>query len=97
MKYKKILIKISGELLADKINNSILSIDKLNLVASIIKECVKKNIRICIVVGAGNIWRGKQFCHQIKIDQTTSDHVGMLSTIINAVALKNIIDIKICF
>ena len=94
MKYKKILIKISGELLADKINNSILSIEKLNIIASIIKICSEKNINVCIVVGAGNIWRGKQFSHQMKIDQTTSDHVGMLSTIINAVALKNIIETK---
>ena len=83
MKYKRVLIKLSGEFLA-KDNNTGIDFDKLLSLADIIKSNVEKGIQIAIVVGGGNFWRGRS---NTVMDSTTSDHIGMLATTMNALAL----------
>lgn len=94
--YKRILLKISGESIADKDKNQTLNCEKLNAIAKEIKNLSNKGLQVGIVIGAGNIWRGK-FAKKINIDPAEADYMGMLGTIINATALasalKNI-DVK---
>lgn len=91
MKYKRILIKISGEALTDTKTHSILDLKKLEEIARVVKTLHKNKVQVAIVVGAGNIWRGK-LAQNIKIDQATGDYMGMIATIINATALSNTIE-----
>jgi len=91
MKYKRILIKISGEALADEKNHLILDKTKLNSIAKVINKIHKEGTQVAIVVGAGNIWRGK-LSNSINIEQATGDYMGMIATIINATALSNAIE-----
>lgn len=86
-KYKRVLVKLSGEALQDKQNSAILDSNKLNEVAVAIKDMVDQGVEVCIVVGAGNIWRGR-LAETIGIDRSEADYMGMLGTIINAVAVK---------
>ena len=86
-KYKRVLVKLSGEALQDKQNSAILDSQKLNEVAIAIKDMVDQGVEVCIVVGAGNIWRGR-LAETIGIDRSEADYMGMLGTIINAVAVK---------
>ena len=85
--YKRILIKLSGEALADHNENLILGANNLNKVGETIKTISANGTQVCIVVGAGNIWRGR-LAESIGIDQSDADYMGMLGTIINASALK---------
>lgn len=89
--YKRVLLKLSGEALADKNNNMILENYSLDQVAASIKLMVDKGMEIAVVVGAGNIWRGK-LAKQIGIERSTADYMGMLGTIINALALQSAIE-----
>lgn len=86
-KYKRVLVKLSGEALQDKQNSAILDSNKLNEVAIAIRDMVDQGVEVCIVVGAGNIWRGR-LAETIGIDRSEADYMGMLGTIINAVAVK---------
>lgn len=90
-KYKRILLKLSGEALADKNENVILESYSLDRVAESIKMMVDKGMEVAVVVGAGNIWRGK-LAKQIGIESSTADYMGMLGTIINALALQSAIE-----
>lgn len=91
-KYKRILIKLSGEALSDEKNHLILSRKKLENIANVVNYIVtKEKIQVSIVVGAGNIWRGK-LAKDMNIDQATGDYMGMIATIINATALSNAIE-----
>jgi len=90
-KYKRILLKLSGEALADKNNNVILASYSLDQVAASIKRMIDKGVQVAVVVGAGNIWRGK-LAEQIGIERSTADYMGMLGTIINALALQSAIE-----
>ncbi|MFA5575837.1 MAG: UMP kinase [Tissierellaceae bacterium] len=83
--FKRIVLKISGEALAGAKGNGI-DIDTLNLISSQVKELHKLGIQISIVVGGGNFWRGKS---SKEIDRTTSDYIGMLGTVMNALALQD--------
>ena len=90
--YKRIVLKISGESLAgDKANGSILDISILNDYAKVIKELVNVGVQVSIVVGAGNIWRGK-IAENMGMDRATGDYMGMLGTIMNALAIQNILE-----
>lgn len=89
--YKRVLLKLSGEALADKNNNVILASFSLDKIAEAIKRMVDKGIQVAIVVGAGNIWRGK-LATQIGIESATADYMGMLGTIINSLALQSAIE-----
>ena len=89
--YKKIVIKISGEALADKNNHMILDSEKLMHVAEVVKSVVELGVEVGIVVGAGNIWRGK-LAQKIGIEPSTADYMGMLGTIMNALAIQSAIE-----
>ncbi len=88
IKYKRALIKLSGEALAGA-NGFGIDADAVNNVISQIKEAVNKGVQIGIVVGGGNFWRGRQ---GTDMDRTTADHMGMLATVINALALQDALE-----
>lgn len=83
-RYKRILLKLSGEALADK--NGILDFDFIAAVAEVLKKCVDAGIEVGVIVGAGNIWRGRQGG---EMNRTRADSMGMLATTINALALQD--------
>lgn len=89
-KYRRVLLKISGEALAgdDKYG---LNFDVLNTVAAAIKECCEAGAQIGLVVGGGNIWRGVKNGNG-KIERTRADQMGMLATTINALALCDVLE-----
>jgi len=84
-KYKRIMLKISGEALAGEKGFGI-DFDTTNEIALQIKELVKLGVEIGIVVGGGNIWRGRS---GEGMDRTTADYMGMMATCINALALQD--------
>lgn len=88
-RYKRVLIKLSGEALATGISNGILNYDFVSKICGAIKECTEMGVQVALVVGAGNIWRGRQ---GEKMDRTRADHMGMLATTINALALQDAFD-----
>lgn len=83
--YKRILLKLSGEALA-KDTDDIFNHEYLDEVASVIKKCVDSGVEIGIVVGAGNIWRGRSGG---EMDRVRADSMGMLATTINCIALQD--------
>ncbi len=84
-KYKRILLKLSGEALSGKQGTG-LDFDVVNSVCAAIKECVDGGAQIAIVVGGGNFWRGRSSGN---MDRTRADHMGMLATTINSLALAD--------
>ena len=88
MKYKRIILKLSGEALQG--DDGILNHQKLSSVAKIVKDIHDAGVDVGIVVGAGNIWRGR-LASSIGIEQSTGDYMGMLGTIINALAIQSAI------
>lgn len=82
-KYKRILLKLSGEALAGDAGMGI-DFDLLKSFCLPIKECVDAGVQVAIVVGGGNFWRGRQ---SGQMDRTRADHMGMLATTINALGL----------
>ena len=89
--YKRVILKLSGEALADE--KGILNHAKLASVAKIVKRIHDSGVDVGIVVGAGNIWRGR-LAESIGIEQSTGDYMGMLGTIINALAIQSAIEQK---
>lgn len=83
--YKRVLIKLSGEALAGA-NGSGIDFDIVKKVCASIKECVDMGAQIAVVVGGGNFWRGRS---SGQMDRTRADHMGMLATVINALALAD--------
>ena len=86
--YKRVLLKLSGEALKDNDGLQIINVDHMSELASTIKTLHDVGVQIAIVIGAGNIWRGK-LAKEIGIDQVPADYMGMLGTIINAVAMSS--------
>ena len=84
-KYKRILLKLSGEALATG-GQGILNFDFIDTVAKVLVRCREEGVEIGVIVGAGNIWRGRQGG---EMDRTQADHMGMLATAINALALQD--------
>lgn len=89
MAYKRVLIKISGEALAGEKGFGLDS-SVLNVVASQIKKVVDSKIEVGLVIGGGNFWRGKQ--HDSTMDRSAADHMGMLATIMNAIAMQDALE-----
>lgn len=83
IKYKRVLLKVSGEALAGK-NGFGLDEETIGHISENIKKIVDMGVRVSIVVGGGNIWRGRSGQN---MDRTRADHMGMLATAINALAL----------
>ena len=95
-KYKRILLKLSGESLAGEMKNGI-DFDTVLKFCEPIKKCVDAGVEVAIVVGGGNFWRGRS---SGDMDRTRADHMGMLATAINALgvcdALEQLgVDVKI--
>ena len=86
-KYKRVMLKLSGEAMANK-NGFGIDPEVVSRLAREIKEVCEKNIQVCIVVGGGNIWRGLKGS-QGGMDRVSADYMGMLATVINAVALQD--------
>lgn len=83
MKYKRILLKLSGESLAGSKKTGI-DFAKVLSICSEVKEIAQMGIEVAIVVGGGNFWRGRS---NKQMDRCTSDYIGMLGTTMNALAL----------
>ena len=83
VKYKRVLLKLSGEVLAGEKGTG-LDFDTVLTICKSIKKCADLGVEIAIVVGGGNFWRGRT---SGKMDRTRADHMGMLATAINALAL----------
>ncbi len=90
MKYKRVMLKISGEAFGDKKGEGI-DLPALNKIAKEIVGVKKKNIQVVVVVGGGNIWRYRD-TKASGIERTTSDYMGMMATIMNGVALQSAIE-----
>ncbi|MBR2984342.1 MAG: UMP kinase, partial [Clostridia bacterium] len=86
-KYKRILIKISGEALSSKDNS--LDSEIISRVVNEIKTVHEMDVKIGIIIGGGNFWRGRQGRN---MDRATADHMGMLATVINALALQDALE-----
>lgn len=88
LKYKRILLKLSGEALAgDKkmgIDNETVAV-----ICKSIKKCLDEGAQVAIVVGGGNFWRGRSNEH---MDRTRADHIGMLATAMNALAVGDMLE-----
>lgn len=89
--YKRVIIKLSGEALADENDKLILDANKLKNVALTVEKVLATGTQVGIVVGAGNIWRGR-LAEKIGIEPATADYMGMLGTIINALAIQSAIE-----
>jgi uridylate kinase len=87
MKYSRILLKLSGEALAGEVGHGI-SAEVLDTIAGEVKELQAMGVEIAIVIGGGNIHRGVAGATK-GMDRTTSDHMGMLATVINSLALQD--------
>ena len=86
--YKRVMLKISGEALSGA-NGFGFDFDTVSRIAKEVKEIVDMGIEVGLVVGGGNIWRGRS---GEGMDRTTADHMGMLATCINALALQDALD-----
>ncbi|MDH7576729.1 MAG: UMP kinase [Bacillota bacterium] len=89
-KYRRIILKLSGEALAGDQGFGI-DPDLVNAIANEIKEVKSKGIEIAVVVGGGNIWRGVAGSAK-GMDRATADYMGMLATVINALALQDALE-----
>ncbi len=87
-KYKRVLLKLSGEALAGPKGFG-LDTETISEISKTIKECVDMGVEICIVVGGGNFWRGRT---GESMDRTRADHMGMLATVINSLAMQDALE-----
>jgi len=86
--YKRILLKVSGEALAGD-NKTGLNYDTITTICKSIKKCVDAGVQVAVVVGGGNFWRGRS---SGAMDRTRADHMGMLATAMNALALADVLE-----
>ncbi len=97
VKYKRILLKLSGEALQKEVKacerpdcevktKEIYDFDFIDTIADVLKKCLAEGVQIGIIVGAGNIWRGRA---GTDMDRVRADQMGMLATTINALALQD--------
>ena len=86
--YKRILLKISGEVLAGDKGHGING-ETVNSICQAIKDCADLGVEIGLVVGGGNFWRGRTSEH---MQRTRADHIGMLATAMNALALADALE-----
>lgn len=89
-RFHRILLKLSGEALAPAQNSGI-DLDALSAIALEIKEVAGLGVQLALVIGAGNILRGSAY-EERGMDRSTADQMGMLATVINALALQNALE-----
>ena len=85
---KRVVLKLSGEVLANDNKEKIYDMKFVDEIAGAIKEAVDEGYEIGLVVGAGNIWRGRE---GVDMDRVEADRMGMLATVINAICMKDAI------
>ncbi|MDR0491775.1 MAG: UMP kinase [Oscillospiraceae bacterium] len=88
--YKRVLLKISGEALAGEKKTG-LDFDVIRRVCEAVKKCTELGVEIGIVVGGGNFWRGAQDSGG-NIERTRADHMGMMATVLNCLALADMLE-----
>ncbi|MDR0992772.1 MAG: UMP kinase [Ruminococcus sp.] len=86
--YRRVLLKLSGEALAGE-KGSGLDFFVIEKICTVIKQCTERGVTFGIVVGGGNYWRGRSGG---KMDRTRADHIGMLATAMNALAVADTLD-----
>ncbi|ABD03232.1 MULTISPECIES: UMP kinase [unclassified Synechococcus] len=91
MKYRRILLKLSGEALMGERPYGI-DPEVLKSIAGEVASVVRAGVQVAIVVGGGNIWRGRKEAAAQGMDQASADYVGMLATVINALTLQDAIE-----
>ncbi len=89
-KYKRILLKLSGEALAGKKGTGV-DVETVGAICDKVKEVVEMGVQVAIVVGGGNFWRGRNG-HQM--ERTTADYMGMLATAMNGLALQDALEAR---
>ncbi len=92
LKYKRVLLKVSGEALAGEAGRG-LDFEVIQSVCDVIARCVREGVQVGIVVGGGNFWRGLKDGKGMR-ERTRADHMGMLATTINCLALADILEQK---
>ena len=90
VKYKRVLLKLSGEALAGEQKTGI-NVELVGQMCDTIKEIVELGVQVSIVVGGGNFWRGRNG-HQM--ERTTADYMGMLATAMNGLALQDALETR---
>lgn len=90
IKYKRILLKLSGEALTSKSGFGI-DVAAAETIAGRIKEVHEMGVEVAVVIGAGNIWRGKQGLER-GMDRATADYMGMLGTVMNALIVMDALE-----
>ena len=90
-KYKRILLKLSGEVLLNRAAGQCIDSDVVAKMAAKVQAVKKMGVDVCIVLGGGNIFRGA-IGEKLGIGRSAGDYMGMLATIINALALQNAIE-----
>ena len=88
--YKRILLKMSGEVLMGSRDYGLCP-DTVNAIASDIRDVVNMGVEVCVVVGAGNIFRGVSGAAN-GMERTTADYIGMLGTVMNALAMQSALE-----
>ena len=88
--YKRVLLKVSGEALAGEKKTG-LDFDVIRGVCKAIKSCVELGVEVGVVVGGGNFWRGAQH-GEGKIERTRADHMGMMATVMNCLAIADVLE-----
>ncbi len=87
-KYKRIILKVSGEALREPGSRDNISPQIVQDIARQIREIHERGVEVAVVIGGGNIWRGLSASHR-GMERTTADHMGMLATVINGMALQS--------
>ena len=91
MKYKRVLYKISGEALMGDGSSGSYDINTMKSIANDIKNVHSMGIELCLVVGGGNIYRGI-YGADMGMERSVADYMGMLATVMNAIALQNVLE-----
>ncbi len=90
LKYKRILLKLSGESMGG-VGGAGINVDEAEAIAKRIKEVHEMGVQVAVVIGAGNLWRGKQGLDR-GMDRATADYMGMLGTMMNALGLMDALE-----
>lgn len=87
-KYRRVLLKLSGEALSAG-SDGILNFSFIRQIAAVIQKCQAAGVQVAVLCGAGNIWRGRQ---GEDLNRCRADHMGMLATVINSLALQDVFE-----
>ena len=90
LKYKRILLKLSGEAMGGESGFGI-NVNEVEHIATRVKKVFEMGVQVCVVIGAGNIWRGSQGLER-GMDRATADYMGMLGTMMNALAFMDALE-----